>query len=282
MAQDPPGTTIARRFLQTMTSPLAPAIDDPRDRRMVYAEMTVVLGITFALSGYTSILSLVQSLLAAAPLNEQTQTLNASVSSVALLDIGWQLSSIVRLCLWAALPVLVLWHSRIGPNVTVGEALGLRLRGGQWKAALGWGVALTAVIGIPGLALYVGSVAAGINSQVEASGLVDAWWRVPVLLASAGANAAAEELVVVAYLVVRLRQLGVSVWWTIAASALLRASYHLYQGFGGGVGNLLMGALCVVFFLAVRKVWPLIVAHFLLDAFAFIGYAVLAPQVSWL
>ena len=277
MAQDSSATTLPSRLVRTLRVPLAPPIDDPKSRRIVILEMTVVLGVTFALAGYGSILSLVESFLAVAPLNEQTQTLNASASTVSFLDFGWQLARIARLCLWALLPVVVLWHSRIGP-----AAMGLRLNQGEWKRALSWGVALTAIIGIPGLALYFGAVAAGINSQVEASGLADAWWRVPVLLASAAANAAAEELVVVVYFVLRLRQLGVSVWWAIAASALLRGSYHLYQGLGGGLGNLLMGVVFAMFFLYFRKAWPLIVAHFLLDAVAFVGYALLAPQVSWL
>jgi len=31
-----------------------------------------------------------------------------------------------------------------------------------------------------------------------------------------------------------------------------------------------------------RRLWPLILAHTLLDVAAFLGYAVLAPHVSWL
>lgn len=257
-----------------LAAPIAPPVTDPVQRRWLWIELTVVLAATFALAGYTSVLSLAQSMLAAEPLAEQTQTLNASASTLAWLDLGFQLGRIVRLAAWASLPLVLLWHSRIGPR-----ALGLDrlVPRDLWQGCL-----LTAGIGIPGLALYFGAVAVGANLQVEASGLTDTWWRIPVLLASALANSAAEEILVAAYLVIRLRQLGLSVWWVIAASALLRGSYHLYQGFGGGLGNLVMGIVCAVFFLYFRRVWPLIVAHFLLDAIAFVGYALLAPHVGWL
>ena len=71
--------------------------------------------------------------------------------------------------------------------------------------------------------------------------LDDTWWRMPVLIASAAANAWAEEVVMVGYLLTRLRQLGWSENRSLAAQAVLRGSYHLYQGLGGFVGNIVMG-----------------------------------------
>ena len=58
----------------------------------------------------------------------------------------------------------------------------------------------------------------------------------------------------------------------MAASAILRGSYHLYQGWGGFLGNLAMGALFGVVFVRTRRVWPLVVAHFLLDVGAGVGF----------
>lgn len=143
-------------------------------------------------------------------------------------------------------------------------------------------MALTAVIGIPGLALYVGAYAAGFNLEVSASGLGETWWRPVVLVLAAFGNGAAEEILVVGYLLVRLRQLGVPPAVALAATALLRGSYHLYQGFGGGLGNLAMGVVFALWWMRTRRLWPLVLAHFLLDVFAFVGYTVLAPHVSWL
>jgi membrane protease YdiL (CAAX protease family) len=63
---------------------------------------------------------------------------------------------------------------------------------------------------------------------------------------------------------------------------VIRGSYHLYQGAGGFVGNAVMGVIFGVLFRRWRRVTPMIIAHFLIDAVAFIGYALLAGHVSWL
>ena len=86
----------------------------------------------------------------------------------------------------------------------------------------------------------------------------------------------------IGYLFVRLTQLGWRVPLIIVVSALVRGSYHLYQGFGGFVGNLIMGVIFALIYLRWRRVGPLVVAHTLLDVAAFVGYALVAPYVDWL
>ena len=68
----------------------------------------------------------------------------------------------------------------------------------------------------------------------------------------------------------------------IALSAVLRGSYHLYQGFGGFLGNAIMGLIFGWWFLRTRRVWPLIVAHSVIDAVSFIGYVYLHNRYSWI
>jgi membrane protease YdiL (CAAX protease family) len=250
-------------------------VTDPRARRLLVWEVVVVLLVTFGLSGLYSVLDLVSAILAPEAMVDQTATLNASRSTHAWLDLAYQLVAVLRLVAWSALPLVLLAHSGIGAR-----AVGLvRERPGRQVA---WGLALTAVIGIPGLALYLGAVAAGLNLQVAASGLLETWWRPVVLVLSAAANGAAEEVLVVGYLLVRLRQIGVPPELALAGTALLRGSYHLYQGFGGGLGNLLMGLVFALWWMWTRRLWPLVLAHALLDVVAFLGYAFLAPHVSWL
>ncbi len=87
---------------------------------------------------------------------------------------------------------------------------------------------------------------------------------------------------VLGYLLHRLGQLGVPAGRAIAASALVRGSYHLYQGFGGFVGNAAMGVIFGVLYRRWGRVTPLVLAHTLIDAVAFAGYAVLHGHVSWL
>lgn len=248
---------------------------EPRTRRLLVWEVVIVLAVTFGLSGLYSVLDLVSALLVPESLADQTATLNAARSTHAWLDLAYQLLGVLRLVAWAALPLVLLAHSGVGPR-----AVGLvRARAGRQVA---WGLALAAVIGIPGLALYLGAVAAGVNLQVAASGLTETWWRPVVLTLAAAGNGAAEEVLVVGYLLVRLRQLGVPPAVALVGTALLRGSYHLYQGFGGGLGNLLMGLVFALWWMRTRRLWPLILAHTLLDVVAFLGYALLAPHVSWL
>jgi membrane protease YdiL (CAAX protease family) len=103
-----------------------------------------------------------------------------------------------------------------------------------------------------------------------------------VLILSAIQNAVLEEVIVVGYLLRRLHQLGWSPGSALAASSVLRGSYHLYQGIGGFVGNMVMGVVFVYLYRRWGRVGPLVVAHSLLDIGAFVGYALLAGKVGWL
>ena len=91
--------------------------------------------------------------------------------------------------------------------------------------------------------------------------LDDTWWRIPVLLAAAFANGWAEEVIVVAFLLTRLRQLRVNPVAALVASSLLRGAYHLYQGFGAGLGNVAMGLVFGYVWRRTGRLWPLIIAH---------------------
>jgi membrane protease YdiL (CAAX protease family) len=153
---------------------------------------------------------------------------------------------------------------------------------GQTRHDVSAGAIVAALVGTAGVAFYLTAYAVGLNLTVVAEALPAVWWKYPVLLLSALQNALLEEVVVVGYLILRLRQLGVSSSSAIAVSALVRGSYHLYQGIGGFVGNAVMGVLFGFLYVRWGRVAPLVVAHTLLDVGAFIGYAVLAGRVSWI
>ena len=247
------------------------------ERRILRNEVLLVLGVSLGVSAVYSALSIVDKLTRAQALADQAATLNASrFPDRPWLDLAYQLLGILFALVPAALAVHLL--GRTGPPAL--RILGLDTR--RPMSDLGRGAALAALIGIPGLALYLAAHAAGINATVVPAALGNHWWAIPVLLLAALQNALLEEVVVVGYLLRRLEQMGVSARFAIGISAVLRGSYHLYQGFGGFLGNLVMG---VVFGLAYRR-WgrlgPLIVAHTLLDVVAFVGYTVLAGKVSWL
>jgi membrane protease YdiL (CAAX protease family) len=165
-------------------------------------------------------------------------------------------------------------------NAPAGRTIGFDLTRPRFD--LGFGVLIALLIGIPGLGLYALARVLGINTDVQASGLNDTWWTIPVLILSAAQNALLEEVVVIGYLFTRLRQLAWNAVAIVALSAIIRGSYHLYQGIGGFVGNLIMGVIFGLIYLRWKRVGPLVVAHTVLDIAAFVGYALVAPRVNWL
>ena len=144
------------------------------------------------------------------------------------------------------------------------------------------GVLLAAAIGLPGLALYAAAKALDLNTTIAAANLAGAWWTIPVLVLAAAQNAVLEEVVMVGYLFSRWGSVGWGKWRIILTSALIRGSYHLYQGFGGFVGNLVMGIIFGWFYTRTKRVMPLVVAHTILDVVAFVGYALLKSRLGWL
>ncbi|MEU8517582.1 type II CAAX endopeptidase family protein [Kitasatospora sp. NPDC048722] len=257
------------------TVPTEPETARPT-RRLLGAELLIVLGLSLGASGISAVIDFAGSLTAPLSLGQQVATLNGSrAPGRPWLDLTWQLYYIGR----GLMPVALVGYLLVREGASL-RVLGFDLR--QKLRDLGRGAGLAAAIGGSGLLLYLASQAAGFNLTVAPSGLPDVWWRVPVLILSAWQNAILEEVVVLGYLLRRLGQLGWSWPAALVASSVLRGSYHLYQGVGGLVGNMVMGA---VFCLAYRRwgrVMPLVVAHALIDTVAFVGYALLAGHVSWL
>ena len=67
--------------------------------------------------------------------------------------------------------------------------------------------------------------------------------------------------------------------WRRGRSALLRGSYHLYQGLGGFVGNVAMGLIFARLYQRWGRTMPMIIAHSLIDTVAFVGYILEGPRV---
>ncbi|OIS03735.1 CAAX protease [Corynebacterium diphtheriae] len=223
-------------------------------RRLRY-EVALVLALTFGMAGLRSIFTLIDAL--STPLNTQSVTLNAPRATAAWLDFALQLCGAATIMTWGLLALFLL-----------GERLE-KPRGADFS----WGVGLAALIGIPGLGFYYAAVHLGLSKEVIPSTL-EHFWTIPVLLLFSFAHAFAEEIVVVKWLSTRLNQLGHGLIFTLVVSALLRGSYHLYQGVSAGIGNVIMGLIYGWFYLRYRptSIWPLIIGHFLIDAVAFVGY----------
>lgn len=279
-------------------APVGPAPEPELQRGRVAAEVLLVAALSLGRSGVYAVVQLIALATAAGGVAAGTATLNPSRNPRPYLDLTYQLLGIgfalvpVMLCLF----LLAGGTSGRGPLLPeVGRAcrrIGLDLR--RPGRDVLHGVGLAAVIGIPGLGLYWLGRQLGFTADIQASALNTLWWTVPVLVLSAVQNAVLEEVVVVAYLLDRLPRLGLrrprwlgrlspqawTVVWVVAASSLLRGSYHLYQGYGPGFGNLVMGVVFALVYWRTRRVMPLVVAHTVLDVVAFVGYQYLAGPLG--
>ena len=146
------------------------------------------------------------------------------------------------------------------------------LDGSRWGRDSAAGLGLAALIGIPGLGLYLLGRELDLTVTVVPSALNTYWWTIPMLIALALRAGILEEVIAVGYLFARLRQLGVSMWPIIMVQAVLRASYHLYQGFGAFIGNFVMGLIFGWIYAKTGRLAPLIVGHTVIDIVAFVGY----------
>lgn len=244
-----------------------PATDQPADTRRIQQEIAIVLVVTFGLSGMRAALRLLSDLMQPVPLNQQQTTLAEHQSDTSWIDLAMQLCSSAMLFSWGFLALYLLRESIFS----------------RWRPkAILEGAGLAALIGIPGLVFYLSAVHFGFSKQVVPSTLDDAWWEIIVLLIWSAANAFSEEIVVVMWLLTRLQQLRIPPWVALLLSAVLRGSYHLYQGWSAGLGNIIMGLIFGTYYLKTRRVWPLILGHFLIDAVAFVGYSLLRGHLSFL
>jgi membrane protease YdiL (CAAX protease family) len=263
------------------------------ERRRLRDEVLLVLGVSLGASAAYSAVAIVARLTAEPPLAQQTATLNPSQApGRPWLDLTYQLLGIFFDLVPALLAVHLLARDRAGTQPEPASGVDARAGAGtsaliglDFRRPLFDGVsalALAAVIGLPGLGLYVAAHRIGINATVVPAALPAVWWAVPVLVLSAVQNAVLEEVVVVGYMLTRLRALGTRPATAVTASALLRGAYHLYQGFGGFIGNAVMGVVFAVFFLRTRRVMPLVVAHSVLDIVSFVGYALFKDKLGFL
>jgi membrane protease YdiL (CAAX protease family) len=238
-------------------------------------EIFAVFAVSLGASALNAFLTLVGSLLSRKPLAGQQALIVGRLAVNDWLDLALQLASVAESLAPVVLVLYLLARSGEPPSV-------IGLDGREPGRDTLRGAMLAALIGGAGLALYLAAFHLGASLRVVPESLPAVWWRYPVLLLNAAQNGVLEEILVLGYLLRRLDQLGWQPIWAITLSAVLRGSYHLYQGFGGFIGNVAMGAIFAVLYRRWGRVMPFIVAHALIDAVTFIGYAALHGKVSWL
>jgi membrane protease YdiL (CAAX protease family) len=243
--------------------------------RLLRWEIVAVFALSLGASALNALLDLIGSLLSKQSLGHQQALLVGPLAVNPWLDLALQVAGIAE----ALTPVLLVLYllARSGERTS-----DIGLDASQPGTDAARGALLAAVIGGGGLLLYIAAFHLGLSLNVVPESLPAVWWRVPVLLLSAAHDGILEEVVVLAYLLRRLDQLGWTPWKAILLSAVLRGSYHLYQGFGAFVGNAVMGIVFGILYKRWGRCMPMVIAHTLIDAVAFVGYAALHGKVSWL
>lgn len=270
--------------------------------------MLLVAGVSLGQSAVYAVVRLAD-MLTRAPLKDSTAGLNHSQSTREVFDLVYQLLGIGFTLVPVALALYLMWLDgqgsvleRLGLGRGVGRGGSGRggagpdagcgagpdagcdargggtasdgvLRDGARRAAWGdaWrAVGLFVLIGAGTLVVYAAGRALGVTAQISTNNLNAAWWTVPVLLLQAVKNGVLEEVLLLGFFWDRLEKLRWSPWAIIVGLAVFRGSYHLYQGFGPFVGNVLMGLIFGWLYMRRRRVMPFVGAHFLLDAVGFL------------
>ncbi len=251
----------------------APAPDPvlaPIGARRAYTEVLLVFA-AFFLAGI-----LAASLLLAGRYRNALDTASWAAYGNQAVDVAAQIG--------LALAVVLMLAARRGVSAA---ALGLRVprtAGGRVAVSrsiriAAWGLFALIAGGIVNAALQTGHLPTGAPTAPELLfGMVDS--------VQAGVI---EELVVLAFVVVTLRQAR-RPWWEVTVVALLlRGSYHIYYG-PGVLGILLWAALYYWTYLRFRELLPLMVCHAGWDIVGFLsqrwpavsGVAVLVVAVVWI
>jgi membrane protease YdiL (CAAX protease family) len=288
-----------------------------RARWWIKAEIAIVLALTLGRSVVYSVIVMAERLTRGTPLGQQTTSMNnVSYPERPWLSISVELYSYILPVAWVALALYLLHQSRRSwpdqwegavrsaevdeaapdqaggtPDEADEATLGVKAVSARrligldftrpWRD-LGYATGLLAAVGGAGLAFYLVMRALGLNTTVAAANMGDTWWAIPALVISALLAGLEEEVIMLGYLLTRLKDLAWNPWAAITLSAAIRGGYHLYQGWGGAIGNLVMGLVFGYCYQRWGRVMPLVIAHTLMDVVAFVGYALIAPYVSWL
>lgn len=232
-------------------------------------EIVLVLLVSVGQSAIYSVVSFVRAA-TRAPISQQQTQLNPSRSAEPLWDAIYQFLDIFFSLALVALALYLLWE----PANNALRRIGLDFR--RFGSDLGRGLLLVVLIGAPGIGVYAIGRAIGQSITVVPAPLDSSWWVIALLVLAALRAGLTEEVIFLGYLFDRLRRLGWSWTGIIVSTALLRGSYHLYQGWPSALGNVVMGLVFGWCYKRWGRVMPLVVAHTIIDIVAFVGYPLAA------
>ena len=238
-------------------------------RRRLPWEIALVLLVSVGQSAIYSVVAFVRAA-TRAPISQQKKQLIPSRTDATFWDAVYQFLGIFFSLALVALAIYLLWE----PTDNALRRIGLDFR--RFGSDVLRGLALVALIGVPGIGVYAVGRLLGQSITVVPAPLDSSWWVIALLVLAALRAGLTEEVIFLGYLFDRLRRIGWSWTTIIVATALLRGSYHLYQGWPSALGNVVMGLVFGWCYRRWGRVMPLVVAHTLIDVIAFVGYPLAA------
>jgi membrane protease YdiL (CAAX protease family) len=82
-----------------------------------------------------------------------------------------------------------------------------------------------------------------------------------------------EELIVRRFLTEELAALGINVMIAAVMTAILQASYHLYQGTWNAVAAFPLFLVFALYYAKTRRIWEIVLAHLWIDLMALAVHA---------
>lgn len=251
------------------------------DRARWGTELALIAAVSLGQSAIYAIVRLAD-IATRGPISQAQAKLNTSESVRPAFDLIYQLLGIG----FALVPVVfALWlmardRDTEPATPSVRTRLGWPTSGRDWLSDAVWGTGLFVVIGVGTLGVYFAGRVLGVTAEILPSNLGAHWWTVPVLILHAIKNGVLEEVLLLGYATDRLQKMRVGAWAAIVALALFRGSYHLYQGIGPFIGNVLMGLMFgYLFFFGPRatrgRVMPFVFAHTWIDTVGFLAPGIL-------
>ena len=233
----------------------------PTDRRTLRSELLVVLAVSFFAAAAYAGLQFVYDVLHV-PVTKPVTVRYVPPAFDPFVFVQRVLSEVIDLA-----PVALVAHllARTGEGM---RRIGFDLTRPRYDIGVGSGLALVAVAAVAGASAIARALDLPFR-PVEAVNADASLAAIPLALLMSAVAAMSEEVIVNGYVITRLQDIGWSQNRALVASALLRGSYHLYQGIGGFVYNVIGGLIAGRIFQRTKRVMPLVVAHFLIDMTAF-------------
>jgi membrane protease YdiL (CAAX protease family) len=149
------------------------------------------------------------------------------------------------------------------------EKIGLSV---SWRSTWhGWLLLLTSYVVLMGLQWLAGLFAPGeIQTAVQRYPTADPLISMQLVFLASTVNGMFEEVFVAGYVITALAPVR-GTWTAVNVSTVIRLLYHLYQGPLALITIIPIGLIFGHFYVRTKQLWPLILAHILIDIIGLSG-----------